>query len=133
VEEVLQAEIPARLATIDGDGYPRITPISFIWADGAFVMTSRVGRPHLENLARDPRAALAVDIEGAPSGGRRPNKRLRVQGPVELFHDDGEWTRRITRKYLPGPEGDAAAEARAKAERLVIRLRPIRTLAKRSP
>jgi PPOX class probable F420-dependent enzyme len=133
VEELLQADIPAHLATLDPDGYPRITPIWFIWTDGAFVMTSVVGYPHLENLARDPRAALAIDTEEAPVGGHRPNRRIRVQGLVDLSPDDGEWTRRITRKYIGGPEAEGAAEARASMERLVIRLRPTRMLAQRSP
>jgi PPOX class probable F420-dependent enzyme len=133
VEALLQADVPAHLATLDVDGYPRITPIWFIWADGAFVMTSVVGYPHLENIARDPRAALAIDQEEAPVGGHRPNRRIRVQGLAELSPDDGEWTRRITRKYIGGPDGDDAAEARAAMERLVIRLPPKRMLAQRSP
>jgi hypothetical protein len=93
-----------------------------------------VGYPHLQNLARDPRASIAIDTEDAAAGcGHRPNRRLRARGRAELFPDDGQWTRRITRKHLGGPEGEAAAEARASMERLVIRLRPSRMLAQRSP
>jgi hypothetical protein len=36
IAAVLALDIPAHLATIDPDGYPRITPIWFIWEDGAF-------------------------------------------------------------------------------------------------
>jgi nitroimidazol reductase NimA-like FMN-containing flavoprotein (pyridoxamine 5'-phosphate oxidase superfamily) len=61
IEALLQADVPAHLATLDADGYPRTTQIWFIWADGAFVLTSVVGYPHLRSLARDARAALAID------------------------------------------------------------------------
>jgi nitroimidazol reductase NimA-like FMN-containing flavoprotein (pyridoxamine 5'-phosphate oxidase superfamily) len=134
VEELLAMDIPAHLATLDPDGYPRITPIWFIWADGAFFMTSVVGYPHLENLARDPRAAIALDTEDStPVAGHRPNRRVRARGRAELFPDDGEWTKQITRKYIHGEQGGAAAEARAAMPRFVIRLPPTQMLTQRSP
>jgi PPOX class probable F420-dependent enzyme len=134
IEELLAFDIPAHLATIDADGYPRITPIWFVWEDGAFVMTSVAGRPHLNNLARDPRAAISIDTEDPrPVGGRRHNRRIRAQGIAELMPDDGNWTRRITRKYVPGADGEAAAERRASTQRVAIRLRPTRFIAQGSP
>jgi nitroimidazol reductase NimA-like FMN-containing flavoprotein (pyridoxamine 5'-phosphate oxidase superfamily) len=47
VHELLALDIPARLATIDADGAPRITPIWFLWDDGAFFMTSVKGKVQL--------------------------------------------------------------------------------------
>jgi PPOX class probable F420-dependent enzyme len=131
IEELLALDVPAQLATIDSDGFPRITPIWFLWQDGAFHMTSVEGQPHLRNLERDPRAAVNVDTEERESaGGRRPNRRVRAQGEAELFSDgDGAWTRRITLKYISGEEGEAAAARRAALPRVVIRLRPLRLLA----
>ena len=52
-----------RLATVDANGYPDVTPLWFLWADGAFHVTSRPEAPHLDRLARDPRVGVLVDVE----------------------------------------------------------------------
>lgn len=57
------SDVPLRLATIRRDGLPRITPLWFLYEDGAFHMTSVAGHPHLRDLARDPRASVCVDVE----------------------------------------------------------------------
>ena len=66
-------DVPARLATLDEDGYPIITPLWFLWEDGVSYMTSVDGRRHLRNLQRDPRASICVDSEErvGPGGARR--------------------------------------------------------------
>lgn len=124
IEEVLALEVPARLATFDRDGFPRMTPIWFMWESGAFYMTSLELNVQLRNLQRDPRATICIDIEGPDEGGYRPNRQVKAKAKVRLFPDDGEWTRRITLKYLSGPEGEETAEQRASHRRLVIELRP---------
>jgi nitroimidazol reductase NimA-like FMN-containing flavoprotein (pyridoxamine 5'-phosphate oxidase superfamily) len=35
IDDLLSLDVPAHLATIDPDGYPRITPLWFLWEDGA--------------------------------------------------------------------------------------------------
>ncbi len=131
IDQLLALDFPAHLATIDPSGFPRITPIWFVWADGAFHMTSVEGQPHLRNIARDPRASVCVDTEEPESArGVRLNRRVKGQGNAELFPDDGgTWTRRITLKYIRGAEGEAAAARRAAMPRVVIRLRPPRITA----
>lgn len=62
IEAVLALDVPARLATLDREGFPHIMPLWFVWEGGAFFMTSIVDRPHLRRLARDPRAGLCVDV-----------------------------------------------------------------------
>lgn len=125
IAEVLALEVPARLATLDPDGFPRVTPIWFLWEDGAFYMTSVEGKIQLRNLQHDPRASICVDVEGADSGeGYRPNRQVKAKGRVRLYEDDGTWTRRITMKYVSGPQGDVTADGRASMPRLVIELRP---------
>lgn len=124
IEEVLALDVPARLATIDVDGYPRITPIWFVWENGAFYMTSVEDKVQLRNLQRDPRATICVDVEGADSDeGYRPNRQVKAKGKVRLYDDDGTWTRRITKKYVSGPQGERTADERASMPRLVIELR----------
>ncbi len=128
VAEVLALDVPAHLATMDPDGYPRITPIWFVWDGDAFRMTSLEGRPHLSNLARDPRAAICVDTEDPhPIGGVRADRQVKAQAIAQLSPDEGgEWTRRITLKYVPGGEGEAAAERRVALPRVLVTLRPER-------
>ena len=133
IASLLALDVPAHLATIDADGYPRITPIWFIWEDGVFRMTSVEGQPHVRNLARDARAAICVDTEAREAvEGIRANRRVRAQGLAETAPDrGGYWTRRITLKYVSGDEAEAAAKRRAAMPRVVITLRPERLLAQR--
>jgi nitroimidazol reductase NimA-like FMN-containing flavoprotein (pyridoxamine 5'-phosphate oxidase superfamily) len=131
VVELLALDIPAHLGTLDPDGYPRITPLWFLWEAGAFYMTSVGGRPHLLNLERDPRASLCVDTEDRVAiAGHRPNRQLKAYGLADLLPDkEGYWTQRITRKYLAGPDGEERAAYRATMPRIAIVLRPTRLLA----
>jgi nitroimidazol reductase NimA-like FMN-containing flavoprotein (pyridoxamine 5'-phosphate oxidase superfamily) len=126
IEALLGLDVLARLATLDRDGFPHVTPLWFLWADGAFHMTSIADRPHLRRLGVDPRAGVLVDTEDAErDDGQRPNRQVRAIGEAELFPDrDGQWTSRITDKYLRGPGAAASIASRAADERVVVRLRP---------
>ena len=131
IEALLALDVPAHLATLDRDGFPHVTPLWFIWEDGAFHMTSVADRPHLRRLAADPRAGLGIDVEGLErADGQRPNRQVRAVGNAELFPDQqGTWTIRITEKYLRGPGAAASAASRAADQRVVIRLRPAKLVA----
>lgn len=123
VEQLLNADMPARLATLDPEGYPRVVPIWFVWSEGAFHMTSVPERVHVQDLRRDPRAAICIDIEDRRT---RHNMQLRGRGIASVSHDHRDWTRRITRKYVRGRKGAADAERRAAMTRVHIELRPER-------
>jgi PPOX class probable F420-dependent enzyme len=131
MEELLALDVPARLATLDRDGFPHVTPLWFVWADGAFYMTSIADRPHLRRLAANPRAGVLVDTEdGERDDGQRPNRQVRAIGQAEAFPDSGaQWTSRITQKYVRGPGAGASIASRAADERVVVRLRPARVVA----
>jgi hypothetical protein len=92
-------------------------------------MTSLQGARHVANLQRSPRVAICVDVEASEptANGVRPNAAVRAWGLASLAGDaDGYWTRRITLKYVPGEIGAARADYRARMERVVIELRPLR-------
>lgn len=131
IEQVLASDVPAHLATLDAKGFPHVTPLWFIWTDGAFYMTSIADRPHLRRVARNPRVGICVDVEFPErTDGQRPNLQVRAQGVAELFADDGAaWTTRITEKYLRGPGRGQQVQARGRDERVVICLRPARLVA----
>jgi hypothetical protein len=127
-EDLLRLDVPAHLGTLDRRGYPRITPIWFLFEDGTFYMTSLVGKRHVDDLRRDPRASIRIDVEEHVAvSGVRANRQVGGRGIAELRPDvGGGWTRRITLKYVSGPEGAARATLRASQERIAIVLRPVR-------
>jgi hypothetical protein len=128
IAQVLSLDAPAHLGTLAARGFPRITAIWFLYDDGVFYMTSVKGRRHLADLARDPRATVWVDDEGPPPD--RPNRQVGGRGVAQVYRDvDGRWTRRITLKYVPGPEGERHAEFRASMDRWVIAVKPERLIA----
>jgi Pyridoxamine 5'-phosphate oxidase len=131
IEALLNRDLLARLASLDSRGFPHVTPLWFVWADGAFQMTSISDRPHLRRLARNPHAGLCVDAEQPQRpDGQRPNQQVRAVGDAELFPDGGQaWTHRIDGKYLSPDAAARRAAARAGDERVVIRLRPVRLIA----
>jgi nitroimidazol reductase NimA-like FMN-containing flavoprotein (pyridoxamine 5'-phosphate oxidase superfamily) len=125
---LLASDTVARLATIDVSGYPHVTPLWFLWADGAFHLASDAGRPHLARLRANPRAGLVIDIEaGQRTDGQRPNKQIRAVGNATLTPDTGAaWTRRIWDKYINGPTPRSALDERlGDRERILIRISPI--------
>lgn len=127
---LLDLDIPAHLATLDRGGFPRITPLWFLWHDGAFYMTSVVGRKHLHDLARNPCASICIDTEEHIAvGGIRQNQQIKARGHATLTTDDsGQWTTRITLKYIHDAEGEIRAARRAAMPRMLIMLRPDRLI-----
>ena len=131
IEALLALDVPARLATLDRDGFPHVTPLWFVWKDGAFFMTSIADRPHLRRLSHNPRAGVCIDVEDPErADGQRPNRQVRAIGDAELFRDrDAQWTNRITQKYVRGSAAAEMIATRAADDRLVICLRPARVIA----
>jgi PPOX class probable F420-dependent enzyme len=126
--ELLAAIVPCHLATIDRDGFPRITPLWFVWDDGAFWMTSLEDRQHVADIRRSPNAAVCVDTERDPHHGKpgRPNRQITARGRATVAPDaHGAWTRKITMKYVPGQTGRDHAEFRASMPRILICVRPV--------
>ncbi|WP_267899330.1 pyridoxamine 5'-phosphate oxidase family protein [Nocardia stercoris] len=125
VAQLLRSDTVARLATVDGDGFPHVTPIWFLWDNGRFLLTSYAGRPHLRRAAENSRVGLVIDVEQPlRADGERPNKQIRVIGDATVAEDpEGLWTARIRTKYL-GPDTPAVP-----AERRLITVVPRRIVA----
>lgn len=128
---LLSAAVPARLATIDRHGFPHVTPLWFIWADGAFYLTSISDRPHLRRLEANPRAGVCVDVEEPErDDGQHPNRQVRAVGLAELSPDrNGYWTAQITEKYVRGQAASAMRASRVADQRVVVCVRPDRLVA----
>ncbi|MQY29282.1 hypothetical protein NRB56_48720 [Nocardia sp. RB56] len=123
---MLSSDIVAHLSTIDSQGYPHVTPIWFLWADGYVQLTSCPGRPHLDRITRNPKVGLVIDIEAELRGdGQRPNRQVRLIGDATVSVDPDEiWTRRIRAKYIDSTIAPGAAELTARQGRRLITITP---------
>lgn len=126
VRAVLAADVPAHLGTVDTAGFPHVTPIWFLWEDGAFLLSSLPYRPHVARLRANPRAFVVVDLEEPQAeDGIRPNWQVKAVGRADVQVDVGNrWTTQISQKYLPGPDAQPVRERRAHQQRVAIRLEP---------
>ena len=130
ITHLLSLAIPAQLATLDPAGFPRVTPIWFLWEDGIFYMSSGQERRHVHDLARDPRAGLCIALEeGQAPGGSRPYRQIVVRGYAQVQPDTDEiWARKLILKYITGQAGVLRAQQSAGKPLAVIALRPERFL-----
>ncbi len=128
IAHLLHLAIPAHLATLDPAGFPRITPIWFLWEDGTFYMSSGQERRHVHDLARDPCAGLCIDVEeGQTQGGSRPYRQIIVRGHAHVQPDTDElWAHKLILKYISGQAGVLRAQQSAGKPLAVIALRPER-------
>jgi PPOX class probable F420-dependent enzyme len=96
-----------RVAVVRPDGSPLVTPIWFIYEEGAIWFTPRARSEWFDCLRRDPRVALCIDEQPLPY------RKVVVEGRAELVHDVGDddvWReryRRIARRYVPPAGADA--------------------------
>jgi PPOX class probable F420-dependent enzyme len=96
-----------RVAVVRPDGSPLVTPVWFLFEDGAVWFTPRARSEWFACLRRDPRVALCIDEQPLPY------RKVIIEGEAELVHDAGEddvWRdryRRIACRYVP----ESAAEA----------------------
>ncbi|GAC1333146.1 MAG: pyridoxamine 5'-phosphate oxidase family protein [Candidatus Dormibacteria bacterium] len=61
----LATEVVARIATVQADGAPHVTPIWFAWDGAAMWFYSIIKSQRWTNLLRDPRVSVVVDAGGA--------------------------------------------------------------------
>lgn len=90
-QELLHSAIPARLAYIGPDGYPRVIPVGFFWNGEQIVVCTSVIAPKVRSLARNPRVALTIDTN------QPPNHILMVRGTAAIEIVDG-----VPDEYLAG-------------------------------
>ncbi|MDP6567624.1 MAG: pyridoxamine 5'-phosphate oxidase family protein [Alphaproteobacteria bacterium] len=102
-----ERHIVMRIAVVRPDGSPLVTPIWFLYQDGAIHFTPRERSEWFACLRRDPRVALSIDEQPLPY------RKVVIEGAAELLHDvgaDAEWRDlylRMARKYISDREADA--------------------------
>ena len=111
-----------RIATVLPDGSPLVTPIWYLFEEGAIWFTPREKSEWFDNLRRDPRVCLSIDEESMPY------RKVLVQGSVELVADigrDDDWRdryRRIAARYVDPVGAEAYIQATLDQSRGLYRL-----------
>ena len=122
VEQFLAEQPNLILATLRRDGVPQLSPVWYLWREGAFFISTDVKTAKWLNLVRDPRCSGLID---APEG-----KYVYVSGVAEL--DDGDVydiTEELVRRYKTEEElGPYMGEIYRDAHRTIVRLVPERVV-----
>jgi PPOX class probable F420-dependent enzyme len=120
LEEFLGGERLAHFATVSGDGAPRVRPLWYVWAEGAFWFTTRL---EVRYTGADLTQSSAVAVSIASED--RPYRAVLARGRAEAWSEGREaWLERIAVKY--GEEEGRAWLRRALQEhdRVVLRMIP---------
>ncbi len=125
VERFLAKQPNLILATLRRNSGPQLSPVWYVWRDGAFFISTTRSTVKWSNLLRDPRCSGIVD---SPEGNY-----VYVSGVAEL--DDGdvyETIREIVRRYKTEEEFGPYMEAiYREGNRGIIRLAPQRVVTRK--
>ena len=97
--ELLQSNIPARMAYTARDGSPRVIPIGFLWNGAQFIVATPPNAAKVQALTADPRVALTIDTNEFPP------KVLLVRGIASQEIVDG-----VPTEYLEASKKAVGAE-----------------------
>jgi PPOX class probable F420-dependent enzyme len=115
-----------KLATTRVDGRPHVAPVWFVLDGADLVFMTGANTVKGRTLARDPRAALTVDLEEPPYAF------VTVEGSVTISEDLQEMlplSIAIARRYVPESEAEQFGRRNAVAGELLVRLRPEKIIA----
>ena len=122
VEAFLRGKHIAKLATVNRDGSPQVTPIWYMCVDGKMIVNTAEGRVKLRNIRRDPRVVLLMD-EGyayvAISGEARVAKERDGLKDIEAL---------AIRYHGPQKGKKMTSEIYSKQKRVSIEIVPERTV-----
>ena len=65
-QRLVNPAIPARLAYVGSDGYPRVIPIGFVYDGERFVAFTAPNSAKVTHLTANPKVALTIDTESQP-------------------------------------------------------------------
>jgi PPOX class probable F420-dependent enzyme len=110
-----------KLSYTTKDGRPLVAPVWFVVEDDALVFTTPAASAKGRALARDPRAAICVDLEEPPYAF------IQVQGSVQLSEEPGDLFATATaigRRYMGADRAEEFGRRNGVPGELVVRLRP---------
>jgi PPOX class probable F420-dependent enzyme len=125
LETFLQEARLAHLATNGSDGRPRVRPVWFCYAEGAFWFTTRLeARRTGADVANGSPAAVSIASED------RPYRAVIAYGVPEVWQNDARrWLERIATRYGDAEGKRWLAGAVKEPDRVVLRLVPEKVVA----
>ena len=124
VDAFLREPIFARLATVDGEGWPYVVPVWHEWSEHCFWLVGRRRSTWAAYLAAEPRCAVTVD---ETDGQRKVIAQCRAR-VVEEPNVGGQWVevaRQMSVRYL-GEHGPDYLEPTLAWARWLFALEPVR-------
>ncbi|MCW0214688.1 MAG: PPOX class F420-dependent oxidoreductase [Pseudonocardia sp.] len=115
-----------KIAFTAADGRPLIAPVWFLVEDDVIVFNTGAGTAKGKALRRDPRVALAVDVEEPPYAF------VQVQGVAELSEEPAELIRTATAlagRYMGADRAEEYGKRNGVPGELVVRVRPTKVVA----
>lgn len=118
-----QSSLIATLATLDRDGRPYLVPVWYEWDGTSLWIVSKPKAEYVENLRRNPQAAVSIATP------KLPYMRVYVQGRARLIKTAKDWLpmgRRMAARYLGKAEGRSYIEKTKDWTRIYIKIKPVR-------
>jgi PPOX class probable F420-dependent enzyme len=116
----------AKLATVQADGRPHVTPIWFVIDDGDLVFNTWHTGVKARNIRRDPRVALVVDLEEPPYAFVIVEGTAQISTDLSAIRDVAE---RIGGRYMGEARAEEFGERNGVEGELLIRVRVDRIIA----
>lgn len=117
-----------KLATIDGQGRPHVTPVWFLLDDdGSLVFTTGSTRSKGKSVLRSPEVCMCIDDETPPFAY------VMVRGKAIVTEDLDElrtWATRIGGRYMGADRAEEYGRRNAVPGELLVRVSPDRVVAK---
>lgn len=110
-----------RLGTLGRDGFPHVTPVWYVYDQGAFFVTTAADRVKARNLQHNPRVGFAIDSDLRPYRGLTATGTARLAAEGEAARP---LTRRIAARYVPVERLDAMVDSLMQAPRVVFAIDP---------
>jgi len=113
------------LATINKNGTPQCTPVSFYWDGEAFYISTVKETVKYKNILRDPRISLTVDEDEHFYPDLKTSRSVVAKGRAEIKEQDlWEMSGKIIERVFSPEEGRAALEIIKQENRVLIILKP---------
>ena len=125
-EFLSHAQRTGKLATVRADGRPHLAPVWFVVDGDDVLFMTGADTVKGQNMARDPRVSLVVDLE------EQPYAFVTVEGRVTLSEDLDQMlpiSIAIAERYVSGDEAESFGRRNAVKGELLARLHPDKIIA----
>ena len=86
IDQFLEGDHIARIATVRPDGRPHISPVWYLWSEETLFFETEKSTVKARNLRENPNIAITVDVS---EGGLRL-KYVILEGKIEFIEDQDE-------------------------------------------